>query len=131
MRAPPVVRTLTIFDLAACAAFALPGVASLALAALDHVARKAGFAPMPAIEGGAMFFVNLAGIFGVAWNIVMLRNASAGAHRVDLAARLGVIGLIAFHIANSGLSPLFGVFIVTELVGGAAKWTWLRRSAAA
>ena len=86
---------------------------------------------MPAIEGGAKFFVNLAGLFGAAWNIVMLRNAGAGAHHIDLAARLGVISLIAFHIAFSGLSPLFVVFIVTELVGGAAKWIWLRRNAGA
>ncbi|MFK8020442.1 MAG: hypothetical protein AB8B86_11770 [Pseudomonadales bacterium] len=74
----------------------------------------------------ARFFVNLAGFFGVLWNVAMLRSFDPNLHKIDLIARAWLIGLVVFHIIMSGLSPIFSVFILTEIIGGVFKIKWLR-----
>ena len=122
---PTSVRALTWLDLAICASFALPGVSALTFVGLDALSGALGLGPIEAPSGPAAFFVNLAGLFGVLWNVAMLQTLTAPLHRVDLVARFGVIGLIVFHVAASGLSSLFLAFVATESVGGSAKLRWL------
>jgi hypothetical protein len=122
------VRALTWLDLAICAALATPPTTSLTFALLDGASAAIGGTPVGLPHGTGAFFVNLAGLFGVLWNTVMLNSAEPRWHRVDLVARLGVIGLILFHIARSGLPLIFVLFVLTELVGGAAKLAWLRKA---
>jgi hypothetical protein len=123
-----IVRVLTWLDLAICAALATPPTAALTFALLDSASAAIGSAPVELPHGTGAFFVNLAGLFGVLWNIAMLTSAEPRLHRVDLVARLGVIGLILFHIARSGLSLVFLLFVLTELIGGAAKLAWMRKA---
>ena len=122
-----IVRALTWIDLGFCAAFCLPGLSDLSLQLLDAGSRALGFAAVPAPEGVGAFFVNLAGLFGVLWNVAMLQIRDAWLHRVDLGARALVVGLIAYHCLRSGLSPVFGVIVATECIGAIAKWRWLAK----
>jgi hypothetical protein len=122
------VRVLTWLDLAICAALATPPTAALTFALLNGASAVIGGTPVDLPQGTGAFFVNLAGLFGVLWNIVMLNSAEPRWHRIDLVARLGVIGLILFHIARSGLPLIFLLFVLTELVGGAAKLVWMRKA---
>ncbi len=126
---PPVgaVRTLTWLDLLVCAALATPLTAPWLLAFLNSVSAALGSGAVQYPADGAAFFVNLAGLFGVLWNVAMLNAIPRYLHQVDLVARLGVIALIAFHVAMSGLSAVFALFVLTELIGGAAKMAWLKR----
>lgn len=125
---PGSVRALTWLDLGVCAALAFPPVAALTFAVLDAASTAIGSTPVKYPADANAFFVNLAGLFGVLWNIAMLTSAHPRLHRVDLVARLGVIGLIVFHISLSGLSLVFVLLVLTELVGGAAKLAWLRKT---
>ncbi|MFK7732939.1 MAG: hypothetical protein AB8B48_15060 [Pseudomonadales bacterium] len=120
------VRAFTWLDLIVCASFALPIASDVTLWLLSAVSVQLGWAPISVSTAAAGFFVNLAGMFGVLWNIVMLKNADKKLHHVDLVARVWLIGVIAFYIAEFDLSPLFAVFIVTEVLGGWFKWNWLR-----
>lgn len=124
---PPLVRSLTWLDLLVCAALATPPTARMLFGLLQFVSNTAGGQPVQAPIGPDMFFVNLAGLFGVLWNIAMLTETGPRLHKVDLVARIGVIALIVFHIGQSGLALVFGLFVITELVGGAAKIAWLSR----
>lgn len=123
------VRALTWLDLGVCAALAFPPVAALTFALLDGASAAIGSTPVEYPGDANAFFVNLAGLFGVLWNIAMLTSAESRLHGTDLVARLGVVALIFFHIALSGLSLVFVLFVLTELAGGAAKYFWLRNKA--
>lgn len=127
-RIPPTVRALTWLDFAVCAVLSLPFAAALLFGLLDLASTAMGGASVQPPTGAGAFFVNLAGLFGVLWNVVMLTNTQSNLHRIDLVARLGVIALIVFHIALSGLSLVFALFVLTEVVGGIAKFVWLTGS---
>lgn len=126
---PRLVRALTWHDLLVCAALMLTPLAALLFALLDLVSAVFGGPPVRLPEGPALFFVNLAGLFGVLWNIAMLTEAAPRLHRIDLVARLGVISLILYHIVWSGLPPIFVLFVLTEASGGVAKLLWLGKGA--
>lgn len=119
-------RELTYLDLLICAAFALPGVADLVFAGMHMLSIAVGASPIVTPTGAGAFFVNVAGLFGVFWNIAMLRDEAAELHKIDLFARCAVIALVTYHIGFSDLSWLFAAFIVTELVGGIVKIRWLK-----
>lgn len=119
------VRAATWLDLGICASFAVPGISDLTFLALHQLSVGLGFASLEAPTGPVAFFVNLAGVFGALWNVAMLHIREPSLHRVDLVARLGVIALILYHIAFSGLTPLFAAFIATECIGAALKLRWL------
>jgi hypothetical protein len=125
---PFFVRALTWLDLLVCAALAAPPTAGLILGLLGLISALIGGPPVEGPGGSAMFFVNLAGLFGVLWNLAMLTEARPRLHRIDLVARLGVIALIVFHIALSGLPPVFALFGLTEISGFLAKLAWLGRA---
>jgi len=127
-RLPSILNAFTLFDLAICAVFAVPFTAMFFLAGLDWLSYTLGLGSieLPGVLG--QFFINFAGVLGVAWNVHMLRNPDRSLHQIDVYARCAVIGLIAFYILRYGLSPLFAVFIVTELAGGIAKQAWLRNA---
>ena len=122
------VRAFTWLDLIVCAAFAVPLVSDVTLSALNAISIQLGLEPVAIASATAGFFVNLAGMFGVLWNIAMLKVLDKKLHRIDLVARAWLIAVIVFYIAEFNLSTIFAVFIVTEIVGGWFKWQWLRRS---
>ena len=124
-RIPSVVRAFTWQDLLVCAVLATPPTAGLILGLLDLVSTALGGPHVQVPAYSNMFFVNLAGLFGVLWNIAMLTETASRLHKVDLVARLWVITLILLHIGISGLPKVFGLFVLTELGGGIAKYVWL------
>jgi hypothetical protein len=127
---PHTVRMLTWLDFAICACLATPPTAALTLVLFDTASAAIGSTPVVLPQGTGAFFVNLAGLFGVLWNIAMLTSTQRNLHRADLIARAGVIALILFHIGQSALSLVFLVIVLTELTGGAAKLLWMRKAAA-
>lgn len=70
----------------------------------------------PEIGGAAMAFINIMGVIGVIWALARLKMPLALLARLDGAGRLAVAALLLWHIAG-GLSPIFGLFAVTELAG--------------
>ena len=120
------VLRLTWLDLLLCAAFALPVLSDGVLGLLHRASEALALGPIEVPTRAGAFFVNLAGIFGVIWNVAMLTTTTAPLHRVDLVARVGVVGVIAYHIAASALSPLFALIVATECIGAAVKLHWLR-----
>jgi hypothetical protein len=112
-----------------CALLALPGVSKHFLSLLDWASRAAGWSAIPAPAGPYAFFINLAGLFGVLWNVSCLRHGSPALHRVDVYGRAGVVALICFHVLTSGLSPILFIFVMTEILGGVLKWGWLQKPA--
>lgn len=125
------VIAFTWLDLLVCAAFAVPFVSDLTLSLLSTVSVQLNYSVVEVGGGVPSFFVNLAGFFGVLWNVAMLKSRDPKLHKVDLFARIWLILLIVFHVNFSGLSPVFTVFILTEIVGGLCKVNWLRDQAAA
>ncbi len=124
-----IVRAFTWVDLIVCASFAIPIASGLTLSLLNTLSLQLGFAPVGVSSATAGFFVKLAGLFGVLWNIVMLRSQDTKLHQLDLVARVWLIAVIVFYMAEFNLSALFAVFIVTEVVGGLFKWQWLQSKA--
>ncbi|MEM8496636.1 MAG: hypothetical protein AAF542_01355 [Pseudomonadota bacterium] len=124
------VIVFTWIDLLVCAAFALPIISDLTLSLLNLASTQLNFAAVEVAAGTSRFFVNLAGFFGALWNIAMLKSQEPNLHRVDLLARCWLILLIVFHINASDLSPIFAVFILTEIIGGLYKVIWMRNQAA-
>lgn len=124
------VIVFTWIDLLVCASFAVPFVSDLTLLLLSTVSTQLNFTPVEVAGSASQFFVNLAGFFGVLWNIAMFKSQDPKLHKTDLLARIWLIMLIVFHINASGLSPLFAIFILTEIIGGLYKVIWLRNQAA-
>jgi hypothetical protein len=121
-------RALTWIDLAICAALAIPFLAPVFLGLLSDLSGLLGSNRLAVPNGMSAFFVNLAGLFGVLWNIVMLTREDRALHLIDMGARAGVIALILWHMSFSGLAPVFTLFIGTELLGGVVKWHWLKKT---
>lgn len=115
-------RNLTRLDLVFCAALALPIISTYFIHLLSVVSISLGLGEIIVPGGTAAFFVNLAGIFGVAWNIVMLRTRSRDIHFVDLLTRCFVIFAIAYHVFFSSLSPVFLIIVFTEVIGALVKY---------
>jgi hypothetical protein len=127
LQKPAFLRLLTCIDLAVCSALALPWVSVQFLGALNHLNRLAGLGGDPiAFPPEALFFVNLAGVFGVAYNLIMLKSDDHWIHRINNIARLGVVVLLAAYIGFQGLPQIFLLFVLTELLGFAATESWLR-----
>ena len=119
-------RGFTWLDLMICTALAVPYVSSWTLEMISLASVSLGSTEVALLVGPGAFFVNLAGLFGVLWNIAMLRLQDPSLHRIDLIARVGVISLIALHVSTQQLPTIFFFFLGTEIVGGAFKIAWLR-----
>jgi hypothetical protein len=111
-------------------AMALPWVSMQFIAALSYLNGVAG------LGGGslnfpakAFFFVNLAGVFGVAYNVIMLKSDDIWAHLINNSARLCVVVMLAFYIGVQGLPQIFLFFMLTELLSFYVTKRWLRRIA--
>ncbi len=121
-----IVRGLTWLDLTMCAAFAVPRISDITLSLLHSLSVSLGQAAIPIPAGPGAFFVNLAGVFGVLWNIAMLSVGPTRLQKVDLVARAVVVALLVYYVAADSLSPVFLVIVCTECVGGVAKYRWLQ-----
>lgn len=119
---PGLLRLLIWIDLSICALFALPWVSGQVLAIINRLNAVAGFAGGSVATG---FFVNLAGLFGVAYNVILLKSIDPLHHRINNYARLAVILLLISYLAAGALPYLFGAFIVTEIVGFLVTQKWL------
>jgi hypothetical protein len=120
-------RLLICIDLAVCAAMALPWVGVQFLGLLDHLNGLAGLGGRPLnFPANAFFFVNLAGVFGVAYNVIMLKSDERWTHMINNGARLCVVALLAFYIGLHGLPQIFLFFVLTELLGFVVTERWLR-----
>ncbi|MFC4292539.1 hypothetical protein ACFOWX_08950 [Sphingorhabdus arenilitoris] len=123
---PPHIRAIIAFDMLACGLFALPQLSALVIAVLNDVNGALGFAGQPVILApAAFFFVNFAGLLGVALNAMLLKTSDAALHRVNVAARAGVVILLGYYILAHDLPAIFAAFILSEIVGGALTWRWL------
>ncbi len=105
---------------------ALPCLSIQFLAALNYLNGFAGLGGGPInFPANAFFFVNLAGVFGIAYNVIMLKTDDMGTHLINNGARLCVVALLAFYIAFQGLPQIFLLFMVTELLGFYVTKRWL------
>jgi hypothetical protein len=117
---------LISIDLAICLLLALPWVSWQFLGLIDWINQSLGLGGGPmAISTEAFFFVNLAGVFGVAFNAMLLKSTDPVQHLINNCARLVVVAMIILHIAFGQLPQLFYVFVVTELAGFYATKRWL------
>ena len=126
---PNLLRLLIRIDLAVCALFALPWVSQKLLGAI------AAFDTLVGLEGAELgisatgyFFVNLAGLFGVAYNAILLQSNKPAHHQINNYARVGVIVLLIAYLAFNALPVLFGIFVLTEILGLIVTHNWLRRA---
>jgi hypothetical protein len=122
IRLPRPLRILIWIDLTICALFALPWLSGQLLALLSRLNAALGLGGEPVVMG---FFVNLAGLFGVAFNAILLKSNVPAHHQINNFARLAVILLIAFYLMAGALPLLFGLFILTELIGLLVTRRWL------
>ncbi|MEQ1538942.1 MAG: hypothetical protein ABL928_08455 [Sphingorhabdus sp.] len=126
MHKPAFLKLLICIDLVVCAAMALPWVSTQFLAALSYLNALAELGGGPInFPANAFFFVNLAGIFGVAYNVIMLKSDESWIHLINNVARLCVVALLAFYIGIQGLPQIFLLFMLTELVGFYVTKRWL------
>lgn len=127
MHKPAFLKLLICIDLAVCAALALPRLSTQFLAVLSYLNGLAEFGGGPLnFPVEAFFFVNLAGVFGVAYNVIMLKSNDVGVHLINNGARLVVVALLAFYIGFQGLPQIFLFFVLTELLGFYMTKRWLR-----
>jgi hypothetical protein len=123
---PALLKLLICIDLAVCATMALPWLSTQFLAVLSYLNSLAGLGGGPInFPANAFFFVNLAGVFGVAYNVIMLKSDERWIHLINNAARLCVVALLAYYIGLQGLPQIFLLFMVTELMGFYVTKRWL------
>jgi hypothetical protein len=116
-----------LFDLMICGAFAAPVVSSWVIELINLINTTLGLGGGPLlVPEGANFFVNFAGLLGVAFNVMLLNTDVPKLHWTNIIARSGVVMLIMYHIIFSNLPALFAIFIATEIAGGLATVRWLR-----
>jgi hypothetical protein len=119
---PRPLRILIWVDLAICTLFALPWLSGQVLALIGEMNVLLGLGGASVSAG---FFVNLAGMFGVAYNAILLKSNDPANHRINNVARIAVIILISYYLMAGALPQLFGAFILTELVGLIVTHRWL------
>ncbi len=111
------IRFFAGLDLIVTGLFALPLTARPLLDLIFWLhARFIAPEAAPEIGGAAMAFINIMGVIGVIWALARLKMPVALLARLDGAGRLVVAALLLWHIAG-GLSPIFALFILTELAG--------------
>jgi hypothetical protein len=124
---PAFLKLLICIDLAVCLVMALPWLSTQFLAVLSYLNGFAGLGGEPLnFPPEAFFFVNLAGVFGVAYNVIMLKSDDIRAHLINNGARLCVVALLAAYIGLQGLPQIFLLFVLTELLGFYVTKRWLR-----
>lgn len=117
---PPSValRAVGSFDLLVTAIFAVPGLSHLFIALIDEIGVMTGLAPeLPPFSPFAMFMVNLAGVLGVCWNLVILRTRSWEMLRINIVARWLVAALIIGYVLIEDVTPIILLFVISEIGG--------------
>lgn len=118
-------RTIRFFawlDLAVTGLFALPFTAPLLIDLAYWLHDALPLAPLarPVLGDTAMAFVNIMGIIGVIWALARLKAPSLLLARLDGWGRLAVAAVLLWYMTGT-LSPVFGLFVLTELAGAAAQ----------
>ncbi|WP_029889403.1 hypothetical protein [Polycyclovorans algicola] len=100
------------------ALFAVPGLSDAFIAAIDLVGTSTGLAPpLEPFSALSMFMVNLAGVLGVCWNVMILRSGAYEMIRINVVARWAVAALIIYYVAARGVTPVILLFAVSEIFG--------------
>lgn len=121
------VRAVAAFDLAVTAVLATPGLAQAFLALVMAIDAALGLAtPTPALDATGWLFVNLAGLLGVLWNGLRWQDPQPRQVRWDAAGRVAVSAWIIGYVALADISPVFLLFVVSELGGAAVAVLALR-----
>lgn len=126
------IRFFAVLDLLITAPLAVPG---LTHAWTHMLLSAAGQLPVAASwlapAAPAVLFAQLLGVLGLCWNGARL----AWPHDrrlvgIDMCARLLVAVLLVIQLVGAA-PPALGLFVVTELLGAAVAFTYVRRHRAA
>lgn len=111
-------RFVGSFDLLVTAMLAVPGLSHGFIWLIGSIGTATGLSePLPELPPFAMLFINLAGILGVCWNLVILQTRLDLAIRINIVARWGVAALIVYNVVLLGVTPILLLFVVSEIVG--------------
>lgn len=122
-------RGVGLFDLFVTAILAVPGLADAFIALIDLIGTRTGLTePLPPFPALAMFLINLAGVLGVCWNLMILRTRSEDMLRVNIVARWGVAALIVYYVSLRNMTPVLLIFVVSEIFGSFVETWSLRRN---
>jgi len=118
-------RTIRFFawlDLAVTGLLALPVTAPLVIDLVYWLHDALPLAPLarPALGDTAMAFVNIMGIIGVIWALARLKAPSLLLARLDGWGRFAVAAVLLWYMQGT-LSPVFFLFVLTELAGAAVQ----------
>jgi hypothetical protein len=120
-------KLLICVDLVVCALLALPWVSVQFLSVMDRLNTLFSLGGGPInLTAEAFFFVNLAGLFGVAFNVIMLKSDASPVHHINNIARLYVVVLLLAYVGWHALPQIFLLFVVTEILGFIVTRLWLR-----
>lgn len=64
----------------------------------------------------------------MAYNAILLQSTEPVHHRINNYARVGVIMLLIAYMAFNALPVLFGIFVLTDILGLVVTHNWLRRA---
>lgn len=114
----PLLLAIGSFDLLVTALFAVPGLSDAFIGAIDLIGTSTGLArPLEPFSAFSMFMVNLAGVLGVCWNVMILRSGAYEMIRINVVARWAVAALIIYYVAARGVTPVILLFAVSEIFG--------------
>jgi hypothetical protein len=116
--ATKLIRGVAIYDIVATAGLAVPGLSALTLGLFRQLHVSLGLAgDFPEFAPMHHMFVNCVGIVVIAFSLIRIRTPVRFPTLCDSGARLAVAATILFHTYVGGMSPVFLVFVFSELVG--------------
>ena len=111
------IRTFAAIDLVLTAPLALPLFAVPFFDLLQWVDTTLGFETVwRTLDAFGWLFVHLAGVLGVLWALARLATPTRFLAALDAAGRGLVTGLM-LHAMRDGASPVFALFVASELIG--------------
>jgi len=113
-----VIRGFASFDLVVTGLFALPWTAKLLFTLVYELHSVLIYANPPGfvINTMTLAFANIMGLIGMLWALVRLKTPTRDYARWDAIGRFYVAAILLWYIAGS-LSPIFLIFVATELIG--------------
>jgi len=75
----------------------------------------------PTFDAVSLMFVNMMGLLGTIWALARIGSPTEELSRLDAIGRIIVAALI-IHAITWGATPVFWVFVGTELIGSALQY---------
>ena len=120
-------RIVAGFDLAVTLPLAIPVLGAVWINAL-----MGGFGFMPqhavVLSPLGLLFLHLAGVLGVLWNAARLWRPLPWLLAMDCIGRLAVAVLFLGFLMAYPISPIFGLFVFTEVLGALVQASALARA---